>query len=170
MIIRYSLSICDTITSHHKSTTTGSAQRNNYSAPLPVHSDLLGADIMHNPQIMANLPYIFESTGYYSSPSTYYPTEFPTEWTSVQIRSWSATSVSFPSAPYVDGGYTSAVASYSNYSYAGCQDISGLQRTKAAHGNVGTEGLVGRARAAKHRSRGYGKEKSGSRGFYTQFG
>ena len=127
---------------------------------------------MHNPQIMANLPYIFESTGYYSSPSSYYPTdrEFPTQWTAVQIPAYSATSGSHPSAPYVDGGYTPAVASYSNYPYAGCQDISGLQRARAAHGNVGTEGLVGRARAAKHRSRGYGKEKSGSRGFYTQFG
>ena len=124
---------------------------------------------MHSPQIMANLPYIFESTGYYSSPS-YYPTEFSTQCAAVQIPSYSVISGSYPSASYDNGVYTTAVASYSNYSYAGHQDVSGLQRVRAAHGNVGTEGLVGRARAAKHRSRGYGKEKSGSCGFYTQFG
>jgi hypothetical protein len=121
---------------------------------------------MNNPQVMANLPYIFESTGYYSSP----PSD-SAQWTPVQTPFYSASPApgSYLSASYADGGYTPS-GPFSNYACGGSQEVSGLQRARAAHGIVGTEGLVGRARAAKYRSRGYGKDRSGSGGFYTPFG
>lgn len=108
---------------------------------------------MHNPQVTANLPYIFESTGYYSQLSSY----------SYLPYSPASPAVLSPYAvPNNSGCY------YSNDIYARSQGASGLQRAGATHGNVGTEGLVGRARAAKIRSRVFGRERTGvqERNFY----
>lgn len=118
---------------------------------------------MNYPQITANLPYIFESTGYYSPPSSYQP-------------AYGASSTS-SAAPFVGYDYSSASYMYTvpNYSpelrytndvYGRPEEGSSLQRARARHGNVGTEELVGRARAAKDRSRGYGRDRARENAYY----
>ena len=121
-----------------------------------------------NPRYDPSLPGIFQSTGYYSSPSHQFFQQ------SYEISSWSGSQIQATISPRVDhdlptryapipvscpangangdGYYYSWSAAPTPTLYSGSNGGS-LQRANANHGSVGRSALIGSARGAKLRSR-----------------